>query len=336
MAENWIKYDVRIGIYLKTGVITKDEFTLLSYMLNQCDRNSGIIFTNSRLLSIELDAGRKWVSNLLSSLKKKGHIQNPAGKQFNLRQKRGNTKPYAILLCDALPVGEKDRGQTEARQRPDRGQTDGPDRTIEQDAITAAESLSLGESGNFLAKTETDLDIKIQQPVVVDNSSSETEIDKLTNILQNINPVSDNTNREKITNLLKEYSAEYVLEKLEMLKVAPNVDSPTGWLIQACRTNYQPSKGAVEAKRLEEQRKANIEIAATERAERQIRDDAIQAEREEMETFKAAMAPTERNELHQQALSQLGVMDNGMPMPDRAIIERENAIIKANNPNVLS
>jgi len=336
MAENWIKYDVQIGIYLKTGVITKDEFTLLSYMLNQCNKNSGIIVTNSRLLSIELDADRKWVSNLLSSLKKKGHIQNPASKQLDLRQKRGNTKPYGILLCDALPLSEKDRTKTEARQRLDRGQTDRPDRTIEQDAITAAESLSLVESGNFLAKTETDLDIEIQQPVVVDNSSSETDIDKLTDILQSINPATDNTNRDKITNLFKEYSAEYILEKLEMLKVAPNVDGPIGWLISACKDDFALPKAKAEAKRLEEQRKANIEIAAKERAERQVRDDAIQAEREEMEKIKAAMTQADQDTLRQQAEANLKQNGDLALVPEAAIIERENAIIKANNPNVLS
>ena len=87
MPENWVKYPIVIGTYLKTGVITKDEFMLLSYMFTQCNRESGIIVTNSRLLSIEVDVDRKRVSNLLTALKKKGRVRNPSKGQPSLRQK---------------------------------------------------------------------------------------------------------------------------------------------------------------------------------------------------------------------------------------------------------
>lgn len=71
MAESWVKYPVNLGTDLKSGKLTRDEFLLLSYMLSQCDRETGIIVTNSRLLSIETNADRKRVSNVLSALKKK-------------------------------------------------------------------------------------------------------------------------------------------------------------------------------------------------------------------------------------------------------------------------
>jgi len=181
-----------------------------------------------------------------------------------------------------------------------------------------------------------DLNTTTKPIVDADTSFTDDDLDRLTTLFQNLICAPSDKDKTFIAGLLKKHKVTYVADKLELLGMNVNIQKPHGWLVAACVEDYPLPNTVIEARQAEEQRKANIEIAATERAERQVRDDAIQAEREEMETFKAAMAPTERNELHQQALSQLGVMDNGMPMPDRAIIERENAIIKANNPNVLS
>lgn len=164
MNQNWVKYPVSLGTDLKTGSLTRDEFLLLSYMLSQCDRNTGIIVTNSRLLSIEIDQDRKRVSNVLTALKKKGRVRNPDGSQLSLRQKKGNTKPYSILLCDALPNNVLDRDKTEGRQKQDRGKTDGVDRRNEPEPPEPAETLTESKSGKFLAQRDLDLDLDQTPP----------------------------------------------------------------------------------------------------------------------------------------------------------------------------
>lgn len=171
VAENWVKYPVVIGEYLKTGALTKEEFLLLSYMLNQCDRETGIIITNSRLLSIEINEDRKRVSNLLSSLKKKGRIRNPSESKTELRQKQGNTKPYGILLCDALPNSNLDRVKTETRQKLDRDKTDGVDRRNLAESPEPAETVDESKSGKILA-LERDLDLEGDQDTTYPTDSN--------------------------------------------------------------------------------------------------------------------------------------------------------------------
>lgn len=174
MTENWVKYPVAIGGYLKTGLISKEEFLLLSYMLNQCDRETGIIVTNSRLLSIEIDVDRKRVSNLLTSLKNKRLIRNPDRSKTELRQNRGNTKPYGILLCDAIGNSDLDRAKTELRQSEDRAKTDRVDRRIPEDRREPTETLGKIENGKILA-SERDLDLeRDQDPSPLPNSKSNT------------------------------------------------------------------------------------------------------------------------------------------------------------------
>ena len=187
MRENWVKYDVSVGMMLKTGVLVKDEFMLLSYMLNQCDKDTGIIITNSRLLSIELDVGRKWVSNLLSSLKKKERIQNPDGAELNLRQKKGNTKPYPIYLCDSFPNGSLDREKTETRQRPDRGQTLLLDRRNAENVGGSQSEQGVDAVGMDVAP-ERDLDLELERTTTTEvavplpsaeDHAAETKSDRL-------------------------------------------------------------------------------------------------------------------------------------------------------------
>lgn len=253
MRQNWVKYDVSIGIMLKTGVLVKDEFMLLSYMLNQCDKETGQIITNSRLLSIELDVGRKWVSNLLSSLKKKERIQNPDGAELSLRQKQGNTKPYPILLCDALSNGSLDRDKTEARQRPDRGQTLPLDRRNDADVDESQSGQGVGAVGTDVAD-QKDLDLEGDKtPLAPQNLVTTSEGQEDENREGGVAPLDEDEKRTvtkvkhiqglilrkwskqlkeapgigPVKDALREFGGDYKPLAMAITKAASNLNTPT-------------------------------------------------------------------------------------------------------------
>ncbi|KKN07110.1 hypothetical protein LCGC14_1070420 [marine sediment metagenome] len=201
MAENWVKYPVSLGTDLKAGRITKDEFLLISYMLSQCDRETGIIVTNSRLLAIETDQDRKRVANLLSSLKKKSRIQSAVSGESTLSQKRGNTKPYDIRLCDALPNNGLVRGQSEASQRPVRG-NDGRE-------PEPAKTLSKIENGTILAKRDLDLDLE------EDQEAAAQEVDNLVNLMQEKWPHPNPPNYATVRQMINKFGVSVCVDAME-------------------------------------------------------------------------------------------------------------------------
>jgi hypothetical protein len=149
---------------LLTGKLTKDEYLVLTYMLLKCDNFTGVIVTNSNLLSNELDIDRKRVSNILYSLKRKKRSQNPDRGKTELRQKRGSTKPYPIYLCDHIPYSELDRGKTEARQRQDSLVDRAGVRRKNEKPSKPAPNQEESENGNFLAsEIRSDLDIEEEE-----------------------------------------------------------------------------------------------------------------------------------------------------------------------------
>ncbi len=251
MAEDWVKYPRKIGNDFKTGKLSESEFTLLSYMFSQYNRETGIIITNSRLLSIEINADRKRVSNLLTALKKKDRIRTPDRDKTETRQSRGSTKPYELLLCDAVLANGLDGDKTETRQRQDRDKTLGQDRGIPQEPCKPAEPLIKPESGKFLAKTDTDLEgllnpccTEPEQDFLFNGKNIKGLIDGFRVTLQLHDETEMLTYDEVGKYLLarlNEFGLEIVIKQISVLskQITTNVHDPLGFFRAGCQRAFQ-------------------------------------------------------------------------------------------------
>ena len=132
---------------LESGILSPDEYFLLVYMLQKADKNTGILITNSRILSISMGKDREKIRDILTALKRKKRIQNPLQNgnrdSTDIQQKRGSTRPYPILLNDALPIIKINRHSTEIQQTFNRDSDRAASNRIVQMPIFQA------SSGNF-------------------------------------------------------------------------------------------------------------------------------------------------------------------------------------------
>lgn len=85
---------------LKLGILSPNEYLVLSYLYQRADKNTGVVITNSHVLSVEVRLPKTKMAHILHSLKKKG-------KTDNSQRKKGSRICYSLKLCGYLTLAPK-------------------------------------------------------------------------------------------------------------------------------------------------------------------------------------------------------------------------------------
>jgi hypothetical protein len=152
---------------LREGKLSLAQYGLLAYLLQNSDKTTGELITNSRLLSEELHIKRKRIANLLYQLKLKARIkpvckdkslisQKQVSHKSDVSQKRGSQTAYPIYLPDHLPIRQSVAHKSDVSQRQVRGKSEASGKK----SATTASTLDETANGTVIAlNSDLDLDL---------------------------------------------------------------------------------------------------------------------------------------------------------------------------------
>lgn len=168
---------------LEAGNLTLMEYGLLVFMIQKADKHTGILVTNSRSLSYEVDIDRTRVRNLIAALKRKGRFRRQDGDKSEASQRRGSTKPYPIGLHDHIPMPPQVRDKSEISQTQVRDpsfSSQSEVRAFSEKARRPAETLGKTENGKNLAlrSRSKDKDLSSRTTYVYSKRGDEEETEK--------------------------------------------------------------------------------------------------------------------------------------------------------------